>query len=91
MEVRAFIWSTRGDDVYIDIEADYQHATPDVHYLRNGDPGHPGDAEVVDITSATIDGVDVELDEDEKDRARLAICEAASDHYADEHDRYDED
>lgn len=54
MEVRAFIWTTRdGLDCCIDIVADYIACN----------------CELIDITSATIDGEDVELTADECDRS----------------------
>jgi hypothetical protein len=44
----------------LDINFDYSPATPDVFYLRNGDPGHPGsDAElsIISITSPQAPGI----------------------------------
>ena len=44
----------------LDINFDYSPATPDVLYLRNGDPGYPGsDAEffIISITSPQAPGI----------------------------------
>ena len=44
----------------LDINFDYSPATPDVFYLRNGDPGYPGsDAElsILSITSPQAPGI----------------------------------
>ena len=43
--------------VKFDVEYDYQPYEPDVHYLSNGDPGHPGCPEYVEITDITFKGV----------------------------------
>jgi hypothetical protein len=66
--------------VEIEIEADYTPPTPDVHYLRNGDPGHPGEPEEVEFLSVTIDGEDTKLTEEEQERAIVRVCEAAADY-----------
>jgi hypothetical protein len=45
----------------LDIAYDFSPATPDVPYLRNGDPGYPGsDAElsIISITSTQAPGLD---------------------------------
>jgi hypothetical protein len=44
----------------LDINFDFSPATPDVYYLRNGDPGYPGyDAElsILSITSPQAPGI----------------------------------
>ena len=35
----------------VEIEYKYTPATPDVMYLRNGDPGHPGDPAEISLIS----------------------------------------
>lgn len=37
----------------------YTPATPDVMYMKNGDPGYPGDPEELEIDKLYISGVDV--------------------------------
>ena len=41
-------------EVEFEIEFDYRPATPDVWYLRNGDPGYPGDPEEIEMTKVWI-------------------------------------
>lgn len=36
-------------EVEAEIEYDYTPSTPDVWYMRNGDPGYPGDPEEITI------------------------------------------
>jgi hypothetical protein len=80
MHISAYIFSERdGDDVRIDIEAKFTPATDDVPYLSNGEPGHPGDPEEVEILEASIDGEPTALSEDEEERAILAVIESATD------------
>jgi hypothetical protein len=46
----------------LDIAYDFIPATPDVPYLRNGDPGYPGSAaelSIISITSAQAPGLDL--------------------------------
>lgn len=38
----------------LSVDANYYPATPDVPYLRNGDPGYPGDPEEVEFTITNI-------------------------------------
>lgn len=38
------------DDRTLEVEGSYTPSTPDVHYLRNGDPGYPGDPAELEIT-----------------------------------------
>jgi hypothetical protein len=45
----------------LDIAYDFSPATPDVFYLRNGDPGNPGSAaelSIISITSTQAPGLD---------------------------------
>lgn len=39
------------------VEYDYTSETPDVPYLRNGDPGYPGDPAEVEIEEVYLGGV----------------------------------
>ena len=41
------------------VEGEYSPATPDVWYLRNGDPGYPGDPADFDIHSIKCDDIDM--------------------------------
>jgi hypothetical protein len=48
-------WTVEFDDgpitaIDFSFEWDYSPSTPDVWYLRNGDPGYPGDPEEMEIT-----------------------------------------
>lgn len=43
-------------------EWDYYPGTPDVHTLRNGDPGYPGDPPELNILSLTSDPEGLPLD-----------------------------
>lgn len=45
--------------VNLEITGEYSPGTPDVWYLRNGDPGYPGDPEEFSISSATYNSIDV--------------------------------
>lgn len=45
--------------VELEVTGKYSPATPDVFYLRNGDPGHPGDPEEFSISSVSYEGTDV--------------------------------
>jgi len=38
-------------DITLDVTGDYSPSTPDVWYLRNGDPGYPGESEAFEIDS----------------------------------------
>ena len=65
-----------------DIAYDYVPATPDVFYLRNGDPGYPGSAaelSIISITSAQAPGLDFlkvfESMDSEHDLGMLSIIE----------------
>lgn len=54
-----------GEHAELIVEYDYSPSTPDVFYLRNGDPGHPGDPEEIDWSaSLLVGGVEVPLDGD---------------------------
>ena len=68
-----------GDEIEITVKGDYTPGTEDVPYLRNGDPGYPGNPPEIEITSATrdYDGEEVELTEEETERALELIQEAA--------------
>jgi len=66
----------------LDIAYDFSPATPDVPYLRNGDPGYPGsDAElsITSITSLQAPGLDFlkvfESMDSEHDLGMLSIIE----------------
>lgn len=79
MHTSAYIFSERGDDyVRIDVEVKFTPATDDVPYLYNGEPGHPGDPEEVEILEASIDGEPTELTEEEEERAIIAVIESAN-------------
>jgi len=43
----------------VDFSVNYTPGTPDVYYLRNGDPGHPGDPPELEILSACIGKTDI--------------------------------
>ena len=54
-------------DLEVEVEFDYFPGTPDVMYMRNGDPGYPGDPEEVSVIEAKLpDGTLTELTEDEE-------------------------
>jgi hypothetical protein len=66
----------------LDIAFDFSPATPNVFYLRNGDPGYPGsDAElsITSITSAQAPGLDffaiLEAMDSEHDLGMLSLIE----------------
>lgn len=44
------------DERTYEIEYTYQGGTPDVHTLRNGDPGYPGDPPEAEIQSVHLCG-----------------------------------
>jgi len=52
---------------------DYSPSTPDVMYLRNGDPGYPGDPEEMEIT--TIERGDIKRVDFGADHIVPAICQ----------------
>jgi hypothetical protein len=86
-----------GAELAVMVSGMYSPATPDVHYLRNGDPGHPGDPEEVDDIKAmdAATGAEIELSEKETEQAWNAICEAVGElepetyREAEEFDRYE--
>lgn len=43
----------------VDVTFNFSPSTPDVWYLRNGDPGYPGDPAEVEITSIKIKGLEL--------------------------------
>ena len=58
----------------------YYPATPDVHYMRNGDPGYPGEDSDFNVTSITREGVDIPLevffpDPEENDLMYTQLCD----------------
>lgn len=59
------------EEITVTIRGVFTKGTPDVFYLKNGDPGHPGDPdEVEDIEAIDDDGNPVELDDAAEERAR---------------------
>ena len=58
---------------------DYTPSSPDVWYLKNGDPGHPGDDEECIINSVYADGnlFDLLDCKDPMESIYDACCEAA--------------
>lgn len=65
------------DDVELEVELDgmYHPATPDVWYLSNGDPGYPGDPEEVTDITATLNGEEIELTDQEYERAESLLMD----------------
>lgn len=68
------------DDGYREVRATvhyrYTKGTPDVYYLRNGDPGYPGDPdefEVLRVVDAA--GNEYSLTEQEEDQVYQQLCE----------------
>jgi hypothetical protein len=54
--------------------------TPDVLYLRNGDPGYPGDPEELEIVSAKRGDIDItQAFTFDHDRLHELLCEQARD------------
>ena len=51
-------------------------ATPDVMYLRNGDPGYPGDPAEVEVLAAKLDGLDITALLPEDDSLYDRLCDA---------------
>lgn len=49
---------TLGDNT-LSVDCHYTPGTPDVWYLRNGDPGYPGDPEEIEIERIRIGQEDV--------------------------------
>lgn len=64
-----------GEDLEVELAARFWPGTADVRYLRNGDPGYPGDPATVDNVEATIDGVEIALTPDEMRDARERLIE----------------
>lgn len=65
--------------VEIKLTGNFIPSTPDVWYLRNGDPGYPGtDAEMDAIEAHDSKGEIVELTEAETEKAQDALFQAAS-------------
>lgn len=56
-------------------KGNYHPATPDVPYLRNGDPGYPGDPEEVTDIEATINGTVLDLSEEQEGAIAKLIIE----------------
>ena len=48
-----------GEGVAMEFTVDYRPGTPDVMYLRNGDPGYPGDPPELEVEAVWCNGVDV--------------------------------
>lgn len=46
-----------GTEVMYDIEVEITPSTPDVPYLKNGDPGYPGDPGSTEIVSVKLQGL----------------------------------
>lgn len=78
------------DDLEFEVTYTYSPATPDVWYLRNGDPGYPGDPAEADIEKITLWGIDVTMviPEDVFDRLYDLVCEKAEEEMNEEY--YDE-
>lgn len=51
------------NDAQLTGSATYEPSTPDVPYLSNGDPGYPGDPELITIDQIHRDGVEFDPDE----------------------------
>ena len=81
-----------GVETEVTVRGVYTKGTPDVFYLRNGDPGHPGDpAEVEDIEATDEDGNEVELDDAAEERAReLLLAKGVDEEEPDYPDREDD-
>lgn len=83
-EIVTSIWIVRDQpgsdetDLCVDVFADYTPATPDVRYLPNGDPGHPGNEDEVEITEVSHYGDVIELTAEEHEKAVEAVIEKAN-------------
>lgn len=64
-----------GQEIEIKINGLYSERTPDVHYLRNGDPGYPGNPSTIDEVGATYGGHVIELTEEEQEKAEEKLLE----------------
>jgi hypothetical protein len=80
------------EDRSVEIIASYSPPTPDVFYLRNGDPGHPGDPEEIEVISARAldEGANVAEVEADTDAIEEAVRQAADD-AAEDYDDPDDD
>lgn len=67
--------------VELTVDFDYQPGTPDVLYLPNGDPGHPGDPEEVVINDISIAGSE-DLCDYFSESFRAAVTEKAREYAA---------
>lgn len=81
-----------GEEISVTVRGVFTKGTPDVFYLKNGDPGHPGDpADVEDIEAVDEDGKEVELDDAAEERAReLLLAKGGDDEEQDYPDREDD-
>ena len=48
-----------GEERDVDFNVNYTPGTPDVYYLRNGDPGYPGDPPELEILSARVGNIEI--------------------------------
>lgn len=70
IELTDFFIERDGREIDLVLSCDYSPETPDVPYLRNGDPGHPGDPEEFEVLSAAgPDGTLYDLTPTEQDSA----------------------
>ena len=70
------------NEVDVVVEATYTPGTPDVMYMRNGDPGYPGDPpepEIVHVWAENALGEDVDivhqLDDKQIEKLSDIVCE----------------
>lgn len=62
-----------GEELELEVRGEFHPGTPDVWYLKNGDPGHPGDPAEVDIHSITHNGAPVTLTDEEMEKVIDAV------------------
>lgn len=73
-------------EVEAEIEYDYKPPTPDVWYMRNGDPGYPGDPEEININFISFRFADFTLfikSQYLTDHAYEKICDKISEYESD--------
>jgi len=46
-------------ETILEVTGEYSPSTPDVHYLRNGNPGYPGESESFEIDTIEYEGKDI--------------------------------
>jgi len=69
-------------EIEVEVEYSYTPGTPDVMYLSNGDPGHPGDPAEFEILKVTFNGENITFLFDGNDAFETLIAEEAAENFA---------